>query len=165
MFSVRLSLANHLHFFKNDKIINFEVVNGKNSKGDVFKITKINCLNQNNIVIIDPKNISFYDQIKFIKTKIHLLLAINSYLWPISRMLKKRMVGIHYLDSGDGHQFIDEDAFIITPSLNSFKKIKNSVLAVENIDYNRIYSNPLMIEYRSKSIYEALIKGYNFKDY
>ena len=91
-----------------------------------------------------------------------MILAINSFLWPISRMLNKNLIGIHYLDSSDGHQFIDKNTLIITPSKNTFLKTNNSILAIENIDYARIKENPLMVEYTPSTIYGTFIKGYNF---
>ena len=157
-----LKIKSSSFFINNNKIRNFGLLSQKNHKGESYEFTVIKTANKNNIIIVDPKNISFKDQINFIEKKINLILAINSFLWPISRMLNKNLIGIHYLDSSDGHQFIDKNTLIITPSKNTFLKTNNSILAIENIDYARIKENPLMVEYTPSTIYGTFIKGYNF---
>lgn len=112
--------------------------------------------NGNRVIFIDPKKLSFYEQISLIKNNCDLILAINSYLWPISKMLDKEIVGIHYLDSADGHQFLNKSSFVVTPSQQAYKKLANSILALEGTDYKRLPSNQLMVEYFPSTIYWAL---------
>jgi hypothetical protein len=118
----------------------------------------IEFMNGNKIIFLDPINIQFDDQILLIENYCDMLLAINSYLWPISKMLNKELIGIHYLDSADGHQFLNEDSFVITPSERAYKKLGNGFLALEGVDYRRLPSNPLMVEYFPETIYWALIQ-------
>lgn len=113
--------------------------------------------NGNRIIFINPKNLSFSEQVSLIKNHCDLILAINSYLWPISKMLSKDLVGIHYLDSADGHQFSHEKSFLITPSSQTHKNVTNSIFAIEGVDYTRLQHNHLMVEYSASSIYAAFL--------
>lgn len=140
-----------------------ETVSDTTFKGEIKRYYRnhlkvIEFKNGNSIIFLDPKNLSFGEQIALIKNNCDLVLAINSYLWPITKMLDKEVVGIHYLDSADGHQFLNEDSFVITPSEQVYKKLGNSILALEGTDYRRLPSNPLMVEYYPGAIYWALIQ-------
>jgi hypothetical protein len=117
--------------------------------------------NGNKIIFIDPMCIELNDQIVLIKDYCNILFAINSYLWPISTMLKKELVGVHYLDSADGHQFLDGKSLLITPSYLVHKKMENSILALEGTDYLRVPSNPLMVEYFPSTLYWIFLQKAN----
>jgi len=114
------------------------------------------------ILILNPQEMPIVDQMLLIKNKADLILAINSYLWAIGRMYDKELVGIHYLDSPDGHQFAYKNSFIFTPSKTTYKKTKNSFLASENYHFTRLKFNPLIVEFNPDAILQALHFSHKF---
>jgi hypothetical protein len=123
-----------------------------------YEVFLIELKNGNKIITIDPKNIPLNEQLLIIKNYINFNLAINSYIWAISRMYNSNMAGIHYLDSADGHQFYNNNAIYLTPSIYTNKKMLNSTLAIEGIDYKRLPFNKLMVEYTPEIIYSFFLK-------
>ncbi len=112
---------------------------------------------QKNILSFDPKTIPLSDQIALIEEFASVILAITSFLWAIARMLKKRLLGIHYLDSDDGHQFWYPGAKFLTASRYVLQRIGEGVLAVEGTHFKRL-ANPYMLEYSPLSLYSMLIE-------
>jgi len=64
-----LKIKSSSFFINNNKIRNFGLLSQKNHKGESYEFTVIKTANKNNIIIVDPKNISFKDQINFIEKK------------------------------------------------------------------------------------------------
>lgn len=111
------------------------------------------------IPVIDPREMSIAQQIGFLRDHASSIVAINSYLWPISLMLDIPLYGIHYLDSDDASHLCAESTPLLTPASYVVKKHKNAALAKEGVDYSRC-ANPDLIDYFPETILDFLNKFY-----
>lgn len=73
------------------------------------------------ISVIDPRSFSVGEQIGLLQDQVHAVVSINSYLWPITRMLNVPLYGIHYLANEEAVQLCAQG----TPLLTTSKRVAN----------------------------------------
>jgi len=65
-------------------------------------------------------------------------ISVNSIFWPLTHICSSKTLAIHYIDSGDGHQFFHEQMFFLTSNKLSYKKIKKQILKNSSHKFNFI---------------------------
>ena len=113
---------------------------------------------QENTYLLDPREMPISDLIELVRVTPSSVIAVNSFMWPVAQMLRKRLIGIQVVDSDDANQFYFEGAFIITPSSFVFNHIERGYLARESVDYKIIKKEGRHIVYFPESL-SLIISG------
>lgn len=80
------------------------------------------------------------------------VIAVNSVFWPLSHMYELETLGLHYLKDDMGYHFAHPKMYMMTPQINVFRRVKNSMLARHNIDYTCNPNNSYMIDFKPRFI-------------
>jgi hypothetical protein len=78
-------------------------------------------------VAIDPKDLSVFELGKILKQFAARIIAINSIMWPISEFAELDTLGLHYLNSPDGHQFSHEKMFFVSSRRDCVAKVASGL--------------------------------------
>jgi hypothetical protein len=109
------------------------------------------------VLQIDPTSLPISDQIYFLRRCCSLVVAVNSFLWPIAMMAEKKMLGLHYVNSDEAHQFWWKSARLITPSKFVTEKIRGgAVLASEGPDYAFSKMDARFVDYHPEFVCAAI---------